>query len=61
MATLRNRFFLEGIALGALCGVAIASLIAFQARSERMHAARRAVNRVILRREPGINPIYSAQ
>ncbi|GAC1459225.1 MAG: hypothetical protein PVSMB4_18590 [Ktedonobacterales bacterium] len=61
MATLRNRFFLEGILLGSLCGVALGSLIAFQMSGDRVAAARLAVERVVLRREPGINPIYSRQ
>lgn len=55
MATLRNRFFVEGMLLGGLCGVALGSLIAFQVNSNRVNAARRTVERVILRREPSLN------
>jgi len=55
MGTLRNRFFLEGIVLGSLCGVALGSLIAFQINSERIHTARRMFDRVVLRREPTID------
>ncbi len=55
MGTLRNRFFLEGIVLGSLCGVALGSLIAFQINSERINTARRMFDRVVLRREPGID------
>jgi len=47
MATLRNRFFLEGIILGGLCGVVLGSLIAFQVGGERVNQARRAVDRVV--------------
>jgi hypothetical protein len=61
MATVRNRFFVEGILLGGLCGVAIGSLIAFQVTSERVNAARRMVERVVLRREPGLDYRYSLQ
>lgn len=54
MATVRNRFFVEGILLGGLCGVVLGSLIAFQVGNERVTAARRMVERVV-RREPSIN------
>ncbi len=55
MTTLRNRFFLEGVLLGSLAGVALGSLIAFQVSSERISAARRFVNRVVRPREPKID------
>jgi hypothetical protein len=61
MATLRNRFFLEGVLLGSLCGIALGSLIAFQVNSERVNAARQTMERVVLRREPGLNPIILRQ
>jgi hypothetical protein len=55
MATVRNRFFLEGILLGGLCGIAVGSLIAFQVGNERVVAARKLVERVVRRQEPSIN------
>lgn len=55
MVTLRNRFFVEGILLGGMCGVVLGSLIAFQVGTERLGAARRLVGRVVLRQEPSIN------
>jgi hypothetical protein len=54
MATVRNRFFVEGILLGGLCGIALGSLIAFQVGNERVTAARKLVERVVLRHEPSI-------
>ncbi|HEY1388772.1 MAG TPA: hypothetical protein VGF38_09525 [Ktedonobacterales bacterium] len=54
MATLRNRFFLEGIILGGLCGVVLGSLIAFQVGGERVNQARRAVDRVVRHQKPSI-------
>jgi hypothetical protein len=51
MATLRNRFFVEGILLGGMCGVVLGSLIAFQVGNEKVVAARRYVEHA-LRREP---------
>ena len=53
MATLRNRFFVEGILLGGVCGIVLGSVIAFQVGSERGSAARRLVNQVV-RREPAV-------
>ncbi len=55
MTTLRNRFFLEGVVLGSLAGVAIGSLIAMQVSSERISAARKLVYRVVRPKEPSIN------
>lgn len=40
MATLRNRFFVEGILLGGLCGIVLGTLIAFQVGNERVGARR---------------------
>lgn len=55
MTTLRNRFFVEGVLLGSIAGVALGSLIAFQVSSERVSAARRFVYRVVRPKEPEIN------
>ncbi len=55
MVTLRNRFFVEGIVLGGMCGVVLGSLIAFQVGSERIHAARRLVGRVVRHQDQPIN------
>ncbi len=54
MATLRNRFFLEGIILGGLCGVVLGSLIAFQVGGERVNQARRAVDRDVRHQKPSV-------
>jgi hypothetical protein len=52
MTTLRNRFFLEGILLGGMCGLVVGSLIAFQIGGERVTAMRRLVERMIHNPEP---------
>lgn len=55
MATLRNRYFLEGVLLGSLAGLALGSLIAFQVSSERVMLARRMVKRVVRHKQPAID------
>ncbi|MEO7001997.1 MAG: hypothetical protein ABI068_09230 [Ktedonobacterales bacterium] len=55
MATLRNRFFLEGVLLGSACGVLLGSLIAFQVNGERLNTARRFIVRVARRQQPEID------
>jgi hypothetical protein len=40
----RNRMFLEGIALGGICGVIIGSIIAFSLGENSVEALRRAIN-----------------
>ena len=47
----RNRMFLEGIALGGICGVIIGSIIAFSLGESSVEALRRAINKRI----PGPN------
>lgn len=54
MGMLRNRLFVEGIVLGGMCGVVLGSIIAFQLNTERITAARRLVERVVLHQEPSI-------
>jgi hypothetical protein len=49
MTTLRNRFFVEGMVLGGLCGLVIGTIIAFQVGNEGVNAARRLANRLIFR------------
>ena len=55
MATLRNRFFLECIILGGLCGVVLGSLIAFQIGGERVNEARKLVDRVVRHQQPSVD------
>ncbi len=54
MVTLRNRFFVEGILLGGMCGVVLGSLIAFQVGGERVNAAVRFMGRVVRHQEPDV-------
>jgi hypothetical protein len=53
MMTLRNRFFVEGIVLGGMCGIVLGSLIAFQVGNEKVSAVRKYVEGA-LRREPAV-------
>jgi hypothetical protein len=52
---LRNRFFVEGIVLGGICGVVLGTLIAFQVGNERV-APRRLLARLerVVGREPAV-------
>ena len=44
MSFFRNRMFLEGIALGGICGVIIGSIIAFSLGESSVEALRRVIN-----------------
>jgi hypothetical protein len=43
MTFFRNRMFLEGIALGGICGIVIGSIIAFTIGASSIEAMRRAM------------------
>ena len=49
MSTLRNRFFVEGVVLGGLCGLVLGTIIAVQVGNEGATTARRLANRLIFR------------
>jgi hypothetical protein len=51
MTFFRNRMFLEGIALGGVCGIIIGSFIALTLGESSLEAVRRAINE----RLPGRN------
>ena len=44
LAFFRNRMFLEGIALGGICGVIIGSIIAYTLGESGIEALRRAID-----------------
>ncbi len=44
MTFFRNRMFLEGIALGGICGIIIGSIIAFTLGESRVEALRRVLH-----------------
>lgn len=44
MTFFRNRMFLEGIALGGICGIVIGSIIAFTLGESGVEAVRQLVN-----------------
>ncbi len=50
MTFLRNRMFLEGIALGGICGIIIGSIIAFTLGESGIEALRHLMRRRMLRR-----------
>ena len=47
MTFFRNRMFLEGIAVGGICGVIIGSIIAFSIGESSIEALRQAINKRI--------------
>lgn len=47
MTFFRNRLFLEGIAIGGICGIIIGSIIAFTIGESSMEQLRRVINRRI--------------
>jgi len=53
MTFFRNRMFLEGIALGGLCGLIIGSIIAFTLGESSLEAIRRLLNEKV----PGRNKV----
>lgn len=44
MTFFRNRMFLEGVALGGICGIIIGSIIAFTLGESSIEAIRRVIN-----------------
>jgi hypothetical protein len=52
MTLFRNRMFLEGIAIGGICGIIIGSIIAFTLGESSMEAARRVMNKLFSDRRP---------
>ncbi len=44
MTFFRNRMFLEGVAIGGICGVIIGSIIAFSIGESSIEALRQAIN-----------------
>jgi hypothetical protein len=53
MTFFRNRMFLEGIALGGICGIIIGSIIAFTIGESSIEAIRRLIDE----RFPGRNKV----
>ncbi len=45
MTFFRNRMFLEGIAIGGICGIIIGSIIAFTLGESSMENLRKAINK----------------
>jgi hypothetical protein len=51
MTFFRNRMFLEGMALGGICGIIIGSIIAFTLGGSSVEALRRVINERFPRRQ----------
>ena len=49
--TFRNRFFLQGILFGALMGLVVGTLVAFQVGNERIEDARDSMRRWVHRNQ----------
>ena len=47
MTFIRNRMFLEGIAVGGICGIIIGTIIAFSPGESSVEPLRRAINKRI--------------
>ena len=50
MTFFRNRMFLEGIALGGVCGIVIGSIIAFTIGESSVESLRKVINERVPRR-----------
>ncbi len=50
MTFFRNRMFLEGIALGGICGIIIGSIIAFTLGESSIEAVRRLIQKRLSRK-----------
>jgi hypothetical protein len=50
MTFFQNRMFLEGIALGGICGIIIGSIIAFTLGESSMEAVRRLIQKRLSRK-----------
>jgi hypothetical protein len=50
MTFFRNRMFLEGIALGGVCGIVVGSIVAFTLGESSVEALRHAINDRLARR-----------
>lgn len=51
MPFIRNQMFLEGIAVGAICGIVIGSIIAFTLGESNRQNLRKAINKRVPGRE----------
>jgi hypothetical protein len=59
MTLFRNRMFLEGIAIGGICGVIIGSIIAFTLGETSMEVARRVMSKLFWDRQQVPYDVFS--